>query len=163
MGWQGGDLHNIRRLSFASPPAIARFIECLRAWAQKNGLEIELSPAGRVAEQIISALGGLDGVRMIGNEELIKAFDRMANGTLEVEVSGEDQSVGEKRRLRKSSIPLWQIQSLLKRANNDNAYISQNHLSALLGSNVLILGMEVPCSECEQSTWFALETSWARS
>ena len=127
------------------------------AWAQKNGLEIELSPAGRVAEQIISALGGLDGVRMIGNVELIKALDRMANGTLEVEVSGEDQSGGEKRRLRKGSVPLSQIQQLLRRAHDDNAYISDNHLSALLRSNVLILGLEVPCSECEQTTWFALD------
>jgi hypothetical protein len=127
------------------------------AWAQKNGLEIELSPAGRVAEQVINALGGLSGVRMIGNRELIKVFDRMANGTLEVEASGEDQSGSEKRRLRKGSVPLWKIHQLLKRAHDDNAYISENHLTALLRSNVLILGMEVSCSECEQTTWFALD------
>ena len=127
------------------------------AWAQKNGLEIDLSPAGRVAEQVISALGGLDDVRMIGNEELIKVFDRMANGTLDVEVSGENPTGSEKRRLRKGSVPLWQIQQLLKRAHDDNAYISENHLNALLRSNVLILGLEVPCSECEQTTWFALD------
>jgi hypothetical protein len=127
------------------------------AWAQKNKLEIEVSPAGRVAEQVISALGGLNGVRMIGNEELIKVFDRMANGTLEVDVSGENQSGSERRRLRKASVPLRQIQQLLNRAHNDNGYISENHLSGLLSSNILILGMEVPCSECEQTTWFALD------
>jgi hypothetical protein len=127
------------------------------SWAQKNGLEVELSPAGKVAEQVITALGGLIGVGVIGNGELIKAFDRMANGTLEVELATEDQSDTEKRRLRKGSIPLWQIQPLLRRANNDNAYVSENHLSALLKSNVLILGMEVVCSECDQTTWFALD------
>jgi hypothetical protein len=127
------------------------------AWAQKNGLEISISPAGRVAEQLISAVGGLQGVRMIGNEELIRVFDRMANGTLEVEVSGDDQSESERRRRRKASIPLWQIGQLLSRANKGDAYVAENHLSALLRSNVLILGMEVPCSECGQTNWLALD------
>jgi hypothetical protein len=126
------------------------------AWAQRNGLDIELSSAGRVAEQVINTLGGLDGLQMIGNEELIRAFDRMAGGVLEVELSGDDQSGTEKRKLRKSSIPLWQIQQILSRANDGNAYIAENHLAGLLKNNVLVLGMEVPCSECEQTTWFAL-------
>jgi hypothetical protein len=125
------------------------------AWAQNSALEIELSPAGQVAEQIITALGGLSGVWAIGSEELIKVFDRMANGTLEVDISGEEE--GKKRRLRKGSVPLQQIRDVLKRARPDNAYIADNTLSALLGSNVLTLGMDVLCSECDQTTWFALE------
>src|SRR6202522_618161 len=36
------------------------------AWAQNSALELELSPAGRVAEQVINSLGGLNGVWAIG-------------------------------------------------------------------------------------------------
>jgi hypothetical protein len=126
------------------------------AWAQRSGFEIELSPAGKAAEQLISALGGLTGVRTIGDEELIKILDRMANGTLEVEIS-ENQPTSEKRRLKKSSIPLHQIQPVLDRINRDNKFISDSHLSNLLSRDVLILGMEVACSYCDQKTWFSLE------
>ena len=125
------------------------------AWAKNSALEIELSPAGRVAEQVINALGGLNGVWAIGSEELINVLNRMANGILDVEVSSEE--AGKKRRLRKGSVPLHQIRDVLKRARPDNAYIAENTLSALLGSNVLSLGMDVLCSECGQTTWFALE------
>jgi hypothetical protein len=127
------------------------------AWAQRNGLEIQLSAPGRTAEQMINALGGLGGARLIGNEELIKVLDRMANGTLEIDAPGDSESGSDRRRPRKSSIPLHQIQQVLKRANNDNAYAAENHLAGLLGGNVLALGVEVPCSECEHATWFALE------
>ena len=126
------------------------------SWAQKNQLEIELSPAGRVAEQLIAAIGGLSGVRMVGNEELIKLLDRMANGTLEIDATQENESGPEKRRLRKASVPLYQIKEVLKRVNYGNEFIADNHLSALLRSNVLTLGMEVSCSHCGQTTWFAL-------
>lgn len=132
------------------------------AWARTKGWEVELSPAGRAAEQVVNAVGGLTGVRMIGNEELIRVFDRMAKGTLEVELSGSDQLDGEKRRLRKASIPLWHLQSVLNRAHGGDAYVSENHLSHLLRSNVLTLGMEVACSECEENTWFALDQLGAR-
>jgi hypothetical protein len=155
--WLGGEgicttagEHRTRR-HMRSPSSLNVFA----AWAQNSGLEIELSPAGQVAEQVINALGGLNSVWAIGSEELIKVLDRMANGTLEVEVSGEEQ--GKKRRLRKDSVPLNQIRDVLKRARPENAYIADNTLSALLGSNVLTLGMDVRCSECDQTTWFALE------
>jgi hypothetical protein len=126
------------------------------AWARKNELEIEISPAGRVTRQLIDALGGLNGVRTVGNEELIKALDRMANGTLEIELEDGSQGENPRRRLRKSSVPLWQIQQLLSRINHDDAFVSENHFSALLSSNVLILGMEVLCSYCEHPSWFSL-------
>ena len=38
-----------------------------------------------------------------------------------------------------------------------NVFIAENTLSALLARNVLTLGMDVLCSECGQTTWFALE------
>jgi len=127
------------------------------AWAQKNKSEIELSAAGRTAEQLINALGGLIGVRLVGNEELIRVLDRIANGTLEVEVRQQDQSGFQRRRLKKSSIPLKQIQQLLRRIYNNNVFLSDSHLSALLDSNILTLGIEVPCAHCDHATWYSLE------
>jgi hypothetical protein len=124
------------------------------AWALKSGLAIELSPAGRTAEQLINALGGLRGLRTVGSEELLRVLDRMANGTLEVEIEPENDSVNLKRRLRKASIPLAQIDQVLKRASAENPMIS---IDSIVSGNVLALGMEIACSHCEQSTWFSLE------
>ena len=123
------------------------------AWARKSSLDLEISPAGRVAKQVISALGGLDGVRIIGSQELIDLLDRMASGFLEE----EDQAKDNKRRQHKSSIPLYTIKEVLKRAHDNNPDIANNFLSALLECNVLILGMEVQCSKCDETTWFALD------
>ena len=127
------------------------------AWARSNGMEIEISPPGRMAEQVIGALGGLDGVQTIGNEELLRVLDRMANGTLGVATQAEQEPGNEKRRLRKSSVSVCDIQNLLKRIHGNNAQIAENHLSALLRSEILRLGMELTCSECRQNTWFPLE------
>lgn len=80
----------------------------------------------------------------------------MANGTLEVEVAESDDS-NARRKLRKASIPLYRIQQLLREVNNKDPKIADNHLASLLASNVLILGMEVPCSHCEHKTWFDLD------
>jgi hypothetical protein len=80
----------------------------------------------------------------------------MANGTLEIEIA-EDQPTNGKKRLKKSSIPLHQVQPVLDRINRNSRLISESHLSNLLARNVLILGMEVACSYCDQKTWFTLE------
>jgi len=126
------------------------------AWAQKYKLTIELSPSGRLAEQLIDALGGVAGMRIVGQEDLINVLDRMANGTLEVDGPEAQDAASPRRRLRKASIPLYQLQQLLNRVNHKNSAIAQNHLSALLASKVLALGMEVPCTQCGHHTWFAL-------
>ena len=148
-------MHHGWRISDASPLRSPSSLNVFAAWAQNSALELELSPAGRVAEQVINSLGGLNGVWAIGSEELINVLDRTANGTLEVEVP--DEEAGKKRRLRKSSVPLHQIREVLKRARPENVFIAENTLSALLARNVLTLGMDVLCSECGQMTWFALE------
>jgi len=129
------------------------------AWARKNALEIELSRAGRITEQVISALGGLAGVRIIGSEDLLRVLDRMANGTLDEIEAQEEQPGGaeKKRRSRKTSIPLYTLQQVLIRTHEGNSEIAGNFLAALLQSNVLILGMEVLCSQCEETTWYALD------
>lgn len=128
------------------------------AWASKSGFEIEISPAGRIANQLINSLGGLHGIRIVGNEELIKVLDRMANGVLEVPIEGDPAETGDtKRRLRKSAIPFFQLQQVLKNALPDIPQIGDNYLSALLKSNVLALGYETKCTECSSSTWYALD------
>jgi len=128
------------------------------AWANKCGLEIETSPAGRIATQLINSLGGLHGVSIIGNEELIKVLDRMANGVLEVPIESDPAEAGDvKRRLRKSAIPLFQLQQVLRNALPDMPQITDNYLSALLKSKVIALGYETKCTECSSSTWYALD------
>jgi hypothetical protein len=127
------------------------------AWAQKSGFEFEHSPAGRLSRQLIETVGGVEGVRTVGHEDLINVLDRMANGTLEIEISDTPNAMSGRRRLRKASIPLHQLRQLLLQINDKNSEIAKNHLSALLARNVLVLGMEVPCTHCDNHTWFALE------
>jgi hypothetical protein len=132
-------------------------VNVFSAWAENHGLTFSLSPPGRSAEQVVSALGGLSGVSLIGDSEIIKLLDRLAHGDLELETGDSEQSrKNKKRRKRKEAAPLGHIKQILNRANGGHEIASGNHLKALLDHNVLKIGISLECPNCTQTSWYSL-------
>lgn len=126
------------------------------SWAEGHKLNLELSPAGRNAEQVVKSLGGLLRIRLFRHEEILKLLDRLAHGDLELELPEEDTTTEKKRRVRTSAASEDLVRETVMRANDGNAHIAGNHLNALLESKVLTLGMRLQCPECRASTWYSV-------
>lgn len=145
-----GEFSTYRALRAPSPTNV------FSAFAEAHKLKVELSPAGQTCQQVISAVGGLQWVRLIASEKVVRLLDRLAHGNLELEIADEAKP-GKKRRMRMESASYSYVQEVLMRANDGNAQIAENHLNALLRSNVLKLGMKLTCTECDQRTWYSIE------
>ena len=145
-----GEYRTHRFLQVPSP------INVFASWAEGHKLKLELSPAGRNADQVVKSLGGLAAVQLLGHQDVIRLLDRMARGDLEVELSEDSPTTEKRRRIRMSAAPEALVRETLMRASNGKDRIARNRLKALLNSNVLTLGMKLPCPECEQSNWYGI-------
>lgn len=54
--------------------------DAFKAWLLDNGFEAKLSSAGRIAKQMIKRLGGVWGLNIIANKELIDLLRKMEDG-----------------------------------------------------------------------------------
>jgi len=137
-----------------APTAITVF----RSWAEAQGFHLDLSSAGRNAEQMVNSLGDLFRLRLrpFGHEEILKLLDRLAHGDLELELPDEGTATTKKRRVRMAAAPENLVRETLMRASKGDALAAGNHLKALLDSRVLTLGLRLQCSECREHTWFSI-------
>lgn len=119
--------------------------EAVARWLTARSLAVVRSHAGRIAEQIIEAVGGLRGISTIRRLEIVKLLDRMARSRVEVgggdseEYPDRTASVGEVR------------QGLGSGKDGESA------LERLVEAGALRLGAAVPCPHCERENWFSLD------
>jgi hypothetical protein len=112
-----------------------------------------LSSNGRIANQVIQALGGLRSSWLLANEELLRLLNKMAHGELEIEVDADDPL--RKRSVRAYAIPRPQMLAVLSRSRG-SAEIGKNLLASLLSLKILAIGCRLQCPECRQTTWYRL-------
>lgn len=125
------------------------------ALAESLGYKMSLSPAGRVCEQIIAAVGNIKSIRtVVRSPDLLKMLDRMAHEDLEVEIEEQD---GKRKNVKKTYAPLAEILRVLGIANATEGERIEWHLAALTRCNVLRVGMALRCDSCQSSSWFSLE------
>ena len=128
------------------------------ALAEASGFALVLSPAGRVCEQIIAAVGSLGAIGLVARSpHLLGMLDRLAHEELEVELEESGEEPEKRKKVPKAFIPLRQILPILGKSNPGNESVTGPHLGALIRSNVLKLGMALKCSECLHTSWFSLE------
>jgi hypothetical protein len=131
-------------------------INIFKALAEASGFELSLSPAGRVCEQIISAMGGLGPIGIVARSpELLRFLNSLAHEDLEVEVDGEG---GRTKKVRKDFAGYNDTIATIRRSNPGNETVAANHLGALIRCKVLKVGMKLKCTECLQTSWFSLES-----
>ena len=119
-------LYNSTRM-WRKPSPLAVF----SAWLARYGLKAELSSNGRIANQVIQALGGLRGVRVIANEDVLRLLQKMAHGDVEIEIDPDDPK--RKRSVRAYAIPRPHIVEVLSRSCGSGE-IGNNLLASLVHS-----------------------------
>ena len=143
--------------SFTSFLRVPSPINIFSSLAESVGYKLSLSPAGRTCDQIITAVGGLKMIGIVGRSpELLRFIDRLAHEDLEIPVDEEEAS--KRKKVYKPYALLDQVLEVLGKSNPNHQSVIGPHLRALIRSKVLKLGMALRCTECLHTSWFSLES-----
>jgi hypothetical protein len=125
--------------------------EVFSSWLRDRGYEVSVSPAGRTAEQIVSALGGPIMAALVAEPPLIRLIDRAARGLV------EETSANRETHPRRRVIGYAEINRVLREITDNDEARAKGRLARLLNAGVLRQGLRVSCSHCEQENWYPLE------
>ena len=139
-----------RRRMWRLPTPFAVF----SAWMKEKGYEIELSGTGKIASQMIEALGGPASAYLVAHQELIKTFGQMAHARFETHETDEANT---RTTLLGKTVPRSSLMAILARANPQFPTAATNHLESLTQIGAFRLGMRIRCNHCGQRNWYALE------
>jgi hypothetical protein len=142
------------RFTFANHIQVPNPINIFTAVAKSIGYDLKLSPAGRTCEQIITAVGSLQMMRLVGTRDLIRLFDQMAHEDVEVELETEGSE--RRRRVAKAFAPREKVLEAIRRSDGDWEIARTNHLDALIHRNILKLGIALVCDHCSHKSRFSL-------
>lgn len=118
--------------------------EVFKRWFQTLGWEIELSTAGRLAKQMLKHLGGIYGLQLIANKEIIDLIESLS-----------DKRGNSEHTHSLSNEEFWG--RIRKAANQSEHFGSAAHLlNSLLDSDVFRLGILIQCPTCQQRSWLSL-------
>ena len=102
--------------------------EAFNDWLEADGIQSSVSDAGRVADQLIAAVGGLNGVRIL-KKATVELLSEMA-------------------RKPERTAPIGRIRSAL---SDDSA------LARLVRAGAVRLGMVADCTHCQKENWYGLD------
>jgi len=123
-------------------------------WFAGHGIKAVPSDAGRVAEQIIRAVGGLHSCAMFAEEPVIKLLDDMA-ATRVLRTKGSGAI--EETHFPDRAAPLQRWQAVLN-PKNKKGRMPWITLEKFTERSILRAGLEVKCPHCAQWNWFDLKS-----
>lgn len=122
--------------------------DAIQEWLKQHGIEAEPSSSGKVAEQVIQALGGIGGTRLLAHRETVRLLDRMAKSTRKFE-----DGTHEEYQDRTAAATQW---AALVAQRRKDIWFTHLTLDDFVHSNVLRLGLATSCSHCEYSNWYGI-------
>ena len=120
------------------PQAEAIFIK----WLESRGWTVELSPAGRIAKQMIRQLEGVSGTRILAQEGIIQLLGDM---------NSSDEKTMLEATLR------GKIAKIVNQAQYKREGEGAQILQQLIEAKVFQLGVEIQCPVCTQSSWYSVK------
>ena len=130
--------HSERTFHLRSPHADGVFTR----WFESKGWTVKLSPAGRIAQQMLQQLQGVMGTELLAQEGIIQTLDKMN--------SSDEKSLSEK----------WvrgEIQKIANKAEFFNQSKREELLHRLVVSKVFQLGLKIQCPICTQFSWYSVK------
>ena len=126
--------------------------QAVRDWVQRKGFKAEPSGAGRIAQELLRALGGPWGAYLVSDPAILKLLDGMAASQIEHSGEGEDRVV---RRFEGKTASVSDWRGLLNRLAKEKDY--RHEVSAFVERNILKLGLSARCAFCTQDNWYPLD------
>lgn len=115
--------------------------EAVVDWFKQCGIDAEPSDAGRIADQILSSVGGFRGAHILQDEKTLRLLDKMSKSTS-----------------RTASAEQWQ--GIARRRANDDLFGRFNLkgcLDRFVEAGALKLGLSVSCPNCKKENWYGLD------
>ena len=123
--------------------------QAIKSWLAAGGIETKASDAGRVAEQVIEAVGGLGGTHAFRDKGIVGLLDKMARNRREY-ADGSSEEFGD----RTASVQEWvQVLSPLQK----RTWGRWRTLDTLVERGMLRLGISLNCTHCTQSNWYSID------
>lgn len=130
--------HSDRTVSLSLPQAEAIFTK----WLEARGWTADVSPAGRIARQMIRQLEKVGGLSILTRQGIIHLLGKMNTSS---EKSRSEKFVrSEINKIANQTAPSWHG-------------VAERILQQLIEAKVLQLGMEIQCPVCTQSSWYSVE------
>ena len=127
--------------------------QAIKSWLAAEDIEARPSDAGRVAEQIIEAVGGLGGTHAFRDRGIIELLDRMARSRREYTDGSSDEFAD-----RSARVPEWL--RVLKPLQN-KSWGRWRTLDTLVERGMLRLGISLECTHCAQTNWYSIDDARA--
>jgi len=122
--------------------------EAIGEWLKRKGIDATPSNSGRIADQILSALGGFRGCRLIADRETVELLDDMAKSVRRypdgTEEEFADRSVDARR---------WK--ALVARRGNER-FAAKIELEEFIKAKSFRLGLALACPNCSKENWYGL-------
>ncbi|MET0122322.1 MAG: hypothetical protein ABW124_14885, partial [Candidatus Thiodiazotropha sp. 6PLUC9] len=117
---------------------IPKAVNVMTAWFKEQGWDVNISPAGKIANQMITQLGGLWGIIHLKEEKLIKLLHELSNNGFinEHDFKGRISQITNSAEIRLSR---------------------DEYIKNLLEKEVFQLGVELKCPICTQRSWHSLK------
>ncbi|TWD09790.1 hypothetical protein FB595_104137 [Sphingobium sp. AEW010] len=135
--------HDDSYLHLASPK------QAILSWLKARDIVAVPSDAGRVAEQVIASVGGLNGSRVFGERTIVHLLDRMARSRTEWHDGSADEYSDKTATVQEWVTVLKSIQK--------KAYGQWKTLDRLVADGMLQLGLAPRCPHCTQENWYSLD------
>lgn len=146
--------------------SLPRYEQVVQEWTRDRSVTIELSSAGRVAQQIIRSFGALRLTWWIANVGLIEYLNRLAHTDVETSLDIPSGSRAQRGVRVGTATRQAIIDRLIQVAQerHEGRTLSRErfqqwadrHLKFLLDHSVLRVGLKIQCPQCSQRNWFQL-------
>ncbi len=130
--------HQKRRISLTLPKAEA----VVAKWLNLRGWKVELSPAGRIAKQMIRQLGGINGTWTLAKKGIIQLLEEMN--------SGDGKSISEA-----------DLHGTIARIANqtDSKRMGRIIFRELIEKKAFQFGLEIQCPVCTKHSWYSVKNA----
>jgi hypothetical protein len=135
---------------------LPRNFEVVQNWMHDRGYEIELSGAGRIAQELVRTLGGIRYVSLIKSFHLIDFINDLSHTAVESSDDGPSE-----KRVRVGTVPRQRFIEVLRQyvdrwGRQNSAKQAESHMRLLLEHSVFRVGIKLQCERCAQRNWYAL-------
>jgi len=135
--------HDTSYLELPSPS------QAIKSWLAADGIEAMPSDAGRVAEQIIASVGGVNKTHAFRARKIVVLLDKMARSRKEW-ADGSSEEFDD----HTATVTQWhQVLNPLQKKSWGKWWT----LETLVESGILQLGLSIHCTHCTQKNWYSID------
>lgn len=122
--------------------------DAIIGWLSRRGIKADASDPGRVADQVLVAVGGFQGAGLLAHKETLELLDKMAKSVR--------QRHGRVEEYPDRTSPAGRWVGMLSRRANDQQLGRTVTLDDFIRASALQLGLTIECPNCFKKNWYAL-------